>query len=126
MKKLWNKLKNTVINFIKWLWAECKDWRTLVLFGIVCLVVGLPVWGCYLLGFIFKWEWALWVATGMWAFWMLPGAPYFALCVSITLAIKRIFEKKQEKALEKANEDAAQNAEHQPSDTSEDNEEISE
>ena len=122
MKKLWNKLKNTVTNFIKWLWAECKDWRTLVLFGIVCLVVGLPVWGCYLLGFVFKWEWALWVATGMWAFWMLPGAPYFALCVSITLAIKRIFEKKQEKALEKTKVET----ENQKSEELDANEEIKE
>ena len=93
MRKLIRKLWNKALDFFKWVWSECKDWRTLVLLGIVCLVLGLPVWGGYLVGFLFHWEWAFWVATVAWAFWMLPGAPYFALCVSITLVIKRLFER---------------------------------
>ena len=97
MKKLIRKLWNKALDFFKWVWSECKDWRTLVLLGIVCLVLGLPVWGGYLVGFLFHWEWAFWVATVAWAFWMLPGAPYFALCVSITLVIKRLFERAADK-----------------------------
>jgi len=97
VKKLWNKIKTAVVHFVKWLWSECKDWHTLALFGVVCLVLSLPVWLCYLLGFIFHWEWAFWVATAIWGFWMLPGAPFFALAVSITLGIKRLWERKQEK-----------------------------
>ena len=99
MKKLLIRIKEKILSFIKWIWAECKDWRTLVLLGIVCLVLGLPVWGGYLLGLLFRWEWAFWDATVAWCFWMLPGAPYFALSVSITLAIKRIFEKRHAKRL---------------------------
>lgn len=101
MKKLFLKIKKTVINFFKWVWSECKDWRTIVLLGFVCLVLGLPVWGGYLLSLIFGWEWAFVVASVVWAFWMLPGAPFFALSVSITLAIKRVYEKWTEKKKEK-------------------------
>lgn len=97
MKKLYLKLRKMAIDFLKWVWSECKDWRTLILLGVVCLVIGLPVWGGYLLALIFHWNWAFWMASVCWAFWMLPGAPFFALCVSITLAIKKIYEKKMGK-----------------------------
>ena len=97
MKNLFLKIKNSVIKFFKWVWSECKDWRTIVLLALVCIVIGSPVWAGYLLGLIFDWEWMLVAATVVWGFWMLPGAPYFALCVSVTLAIKRIYEKWAEK-----------------------------
>ena len=97
MKKLFGFIKKKVIEFFSWIWQECKDWRTFVLLVIVCIVVGLPVWGGYLLWFITEWAWTLAVATALLAFWWLPGAPYFAVCVAITLAIKRFFEKRQEK-----------------------------
>ena len=97
MKKLINKIWDKFKEFIKWIWSECKDWRTLILLGIVCLVLGFSVWGGYLFGFIFGWEWAFWVATITWGFWMLPGAPFFALSVTITLVIKRVFEKMAQK-----------------------------
>lgn len=110
MKKIVNKLLGKAKEFFQWVWHECKDWHTLVLLGGVCLVLGLPVWGGYLVGLLFHWEWAIWVATVAWAFWMLPGAPYFALCVSVTLVIKRVFErwverKKQKKQADTRNED---------------------
>ncbi len=89
IKKLWDK----ALNFLKWLWAECKDWRTIVLFILVALVIGAPVWVLALLGLIFKWTWAIATAGIVWAFWMLPGAPFFALTLSITLALKKVFEK---------------------------------
>ena len=94
MKKLLIRLLNKAKEFCLWVWHECKNWHTLVLLGIVCLVLGLPVWGGLLLGLLFRWEWAYAVAAVCWAFWMLPGAPYFALCVSITLVIKRVFERR--------------------------------
>lgn len=101
MKKLFVKIKDKILSFIKWLWAECKDWHTLVLLAVVCLVIGLPVWGGYLVGLVFRWEWAFWVATVTWGFWMLPGAPFFTVSVTVTLAIKRIYEKRQEKKRKK-------------------------
>ena len=43
-KKLFEKLKNKFINFCKWVWSECKDWHTLVLFAIVVVLMYAPVW----------------------------------------------------------------------------------
>jgi membrane protein implicated in regulation of membrane protease activity len=100
MKRLFNWAKKKIIDFLKWIWQECKDWRTFVLLVIVCIVIGFPVWGGYVLYFITHWEWALIVATALLAFWWLPGAPYFAVCVAVTLAIKRFFERRKEKLLE--------------------------
>lgn len=89
MKKLLEFIKNKTISFIKWVWSECKDWRTFCLLILVSLVIGLPVWGGYLIGFVFHIHWAIVVASICWAFWMLPGAPFFALSISITLLIKK-------------------------------------
>ena len=97
MKKLFNFVKKKIIEFFSWIWHECKDWRTFVLLVIVCFVIGFPVWGGYLIGMLTGWEWAYWMASALLAFWWLPGAPYFAVCVAVTLAIKRFFEKRQEK-----------------------------
>ena len=109
MKRLFSWAKEKLIEFLKWLWAECKDWHTIALFGIVALSVSFPIWMGYILFFIFKWQWALWVATGLWAFWLLPGAPFFTVTITITLAIKKIYEKKQEKKerLEEGEENVA-------------------
>lgn len=109
MKKLIKKIVNKVVDFFKWVWKECKDWHTLVLLGLVCLTLSLPIWLFYALGFVFHWDWAFWVATAVWGFWMLPGAPFFALSVSITLAIKKIFQKVREKrAREEAKDQVAE------------------
>ncbi|MBQ7828695.1 MAG: hypothetical protein IJ345_00280 [Clostridia bacterium] len=109
MKRFFNWAKNKIVNFIKWLWQECKDWRTFVLLVIVCIVVGAPVWISGLLGILFNWAWAWAVFAALLAFWWLPGVPYFALCVAVTLAIKRFFEKRAEKRLKQAKEDSEPN-----------------
>ncbi len=111
MKKLIQKAINAAKIFLKWVWAECKDWHTLALLGVVCVVLSSPIWVCYILGFIFGWEWAFIVATAVWAFWWLPGAPFFALAVSITLGIKKIYEKKQEKEDKASEEEKQKNGE---------------
>lgn len=89
LKKLIDKLIKKCKDFILWIWHECKDWRTVLLLGIVITVVYSPVWVCYLLYFIFKWKWCFVVATAILAFWAGPFSPFFVICVSITLAIKR-------------------------------------
>lgn len=89
MKKLVDKLIKKCKDFILWIWSECKDWRTVLLLGIVIVAVYSPVWVCYLLYFIFKWKWSFIVATAILAFWAGPFSPFFVICVSITLAIKR-------------------------------------
>ena len=125
MKKLIKKIINTVLSFFKWVWSECKDWRTLILLGVVSLVMSAPIWILGILYFVFHWQWALVAGLAVWGFWMLPGAPFFALAVSVTLAIKKIAQKvrkrKKEKLLEKqpSEETVAEN-ESVPSDDSSD------
>ena len=72
----------------------------------------------YILWFIFDWGWAFWVSTGLWAFWWLPGAPFFAVAVAITLAIKKISETRQAKKAKKQ-QDEAESAEEQPKEATE-------
>lgn len=90
---MFEKLKNKFINFCKWIWSECKDWHTLVLLIIVVVLMYTPVWGGYLLHFIFDVKWGSAVATAYLAFWAGPFTPYFPLCITITFAIKRLIEK---------------------------------
>ena len=92
--------------FLQWLKKECKDWRTFVVLLVVCIILSLPIWLGYLLGFIFHWEWAFWVSTALWGFWLLPGAPFLAVAASLTLSIKKIWEKKEEKDKNKSEDDS--------------------
>ncbi len=84
------ELKAKVIKFGKYVWTECKDWRTLVLLGIVMILAYTPVWLGYLLFHLFKWKWCLAMATGYMLFWAGPATPFIPLCIAITLAIKRV------------------------------------
>lgn len=93
MKTIWIWLKKTVVRFFKWIWSECKDKKTLALLGVVSLILSLPIWLGYLLGFIFGWDWAIWAATAVWGFWLLPGAPFFVVAVAITLGIKKLYQR---------------------------------
>lgn len=92
-KKLFEKLKNKFINFCKWVWSECKDWHTLVLFAIVVVLMYAPVWLGYILYFVFKSKWAMGVASAYLLFWAGPFTPYFPLCIAITLSLKKLIEK---------------------------------
>lgn len=94
IKKIYNRIKQKTKNFLKWIWQECKDGRTLALLLIVITIVYSPVWLGYILHWVFGWSWAGIVATAMLAFWAGPFSPFFVLCISITLGIKRLFERK--------------------------------
>lgn len=98
------KIKDKLINFCKWVWSECKDWHTLVLFLVVVFLMYAPVWGGYLLHILFKIKWGSVVATTYLAFWAGPFTPYFPLCIAITLGIKRLFEKRKNNYSNKADE----------------------
>lgn len=52
-----------------------------------------PVWGGYLLYFLFHWKWAMWMATAVLAFWAAPFTPFFPLCISLTLALRKFILK---------------------------------
>lgn len=87
------KLKEKIKKFLLWIWGECKDVKTLALLLVVIAVVYSPVWAGYLLYGLFGWTWCLAMATTCLVFWAGPFTPFFPLCIAITLAIKRLFQK---------------------------------
>ncbi|HBF15792.1 MAG TPA: hypothetical protein DDW30_09000 [Clostridiales bacterium] len=92
-RKLWEKVKT----FFRWIFDECRDWRTVVLLIAVIAVVYSPVWGGYLLKLIFGWNWAAVMATAVLVFWAGPFTPFFPICIALTLAIKKWWEKRKKK-----------------------------
>lgn len=84
-----NKLRKKIRSFLWWIWRECGNGKTLALLAVVIAVVYSPVWGGLLLHRLFRWKWALVVATGYALFWAGPATPFFPLCVAITLTIKK-------------------------------------
>ncbi|WP_290912412.1 hypothetical protein [Eubacterium sp.] len=93
MKEKMQNLIEKFKKFCKWVWSECKDWHTVVLFIIVVVVMYTPVWGGYLIHLILKKSWGSVMATAYLAFWAGPFTPYFPLCIAITLGIKKLIEK---------------------------------
>lgn len=92
-RKLWEKVKA----FFRWILDECRDWRTVVLLIAVVAAVYSPVWVGYLLKLIFGWRWAAVMATAVLVFWAGPFTPFFPVCVALTLAIKKWWEKRKKK-----------------------------
>lgn len=92
-------LNERIINFIKWIKEQCKDWKTFVILLIVIMIVYFPTWGGYLLYAIFRWNWCLTMATASMVFWAGPFTPFFPLCIAITLFIKKLIEKINEKSI---------------------------
>ncbi len=88
-------IKAKAVKLGKYVWTECKDWRTLVLFGIVMFVMYTPVWLGYILFHLFKMKWALAMMTGYMLFWAGPATPFIPLCIAITLAVKRLIWKRE-------------------------------
>lgn len=87
-----------------WMWNNLKDWRTFLIFGIVCAVISCEVWIPYLMGFI-TWgtdfsAWCFGIASTMWLWWLLPGTPFLPLCIAITIGIKALFNKIKTKKVE--------------------------
>ena len=93
IKDLLIKLKNKFIKFCKWIWKECKDWKTVVIFAIVVVIMYSPVWGGYLCHALFHWKWCSVMATAYLAFWAGPFTPFFPMGIAITLGIRRIIDK---------------------------------
>lgn len=91
IKKLFKK----VIDLIKWIWRECKDWRTLVIFILVWLVMMSPVIVGYILYFITKNEWHLTYSNVVLVFWFGPFTPLIPICIGITFTIKKILRIKE-------------------------------
>ncbi len=86
-----NKLKQKFKSFFKWLWQQLKDWRTLILFIIVFIVMSASVWIWYVLGFILNNAWFYGVGSAVWLFWAGPFTPFIPLCIAITFGIKKLY-----------------------------------
>lgn len=89
---MFSKLKDKFFSFCRWIWKECKDVKTFLLFLLVIAVVYSPVWGGHLLSAIFGWKWATAMASACLVFWAGPFTPFFPICVGITLSIKRLIK----------------------------------
>jgi len=90
----------------KWILRECKDWRTLLVFLIVILIIGSEVWVPYLIGIIFWSNEAVRISmfsvgSACWIFWLGPGTPFLALCIIITMGVKGAFDAIRYKRMEK-------------------------
>lgn len=101
IKRFFKKLWFWISYPFRWLFMECHDWRFLVIFIIVFLVMSSEIWVFYLLSFI-NWgsdfsKWCLGIASACWAFWLGPFTPFIPLCVAITIGIKTIFDKLKER-----------------------------
>ena len=57
---------------MRWLRAQLKDWRNLVIFIIVYIILSFEVWGFYLIGFITGVGWWHAAASACWTFWLGP------------------------------------------------------
>lgn len=97
------RLKARIVSFFRWLWGECRDWRTAVLLLIVAVLIYSPVWAGYLLHLIFGWKWAGVMATAVLVFWAGPFTPFFPVCIALTLSIKRWHEAGRTKKQQKEN-----------------------
>ena len=81
-----------------WIFYNIRDWRTALIFIIVFLVVSSEVWLPYLLGIIFysneTFRITMFsVASACWLFWLGPGTPFLVIVISLTIAIKTLFNK---------------------------------
>lgn len=97
MKSLWNKL----VKLWKWLWKQLKDWRNLVIFAIVSLVVSCEVWVPYLLGFLTGNTYWFTIGSACWAFWLAPFTPFIVICITVTLTVRKIIDRIRSKHREK-------------------------
>lgn len=82
-----------------WIWTNIRDWRTIVIFVIVFLLVSIEVWGAYLVGLIFWNNEAVRIAAfsvgsaGL-VFWnVVPCTPFLLICIFLTITIKGILNK---------------------------------
>lgn len=89
MKWLWNK----ITQWWKTTWKELKDWKTLILFIIVTIILSCEVWVPYLIALITGNGWWWGIGSVCWAFWLGPGTPFTLIAVTLTIAIKKLWIK---------------------------------
>lgn len=101
-KRFWKWVWFLIAYPFVWCWVNIRDWRTALIFLIVCAVVSIEVWLPYLIGAICWSNEALRISmfsvgSACWIFWLGPGTPFLPLCIGITIGVKGIFNKVKEK-----------------------------
>ena len=91
------KLGAKVKAFVKWLLRTLGDRTNIVIFLIVFLVVSCEVWIPYLIAIITGIEWWWAVGSTCWAFWLAPFTPFIPLCIALTAAVRKIYDKIKKK-----------------------------
>lgn len=86
---IWQKIKNAMQSIAR----QLKDWKNWIIFIVVMLVVGSEVWIPGLIGVLTGNAWWYGVAAVCWAFWLAPFTPFLPLCLAITFAVRKIFDK---------------------------------
>ena len=84
------KIKRLMIGILK----ELKDWRNVVIFIIVVIVLGATVWVPLLIGLITKdglWYSIAAIVEGIW----LGPVPFIPICIGLTLLIRRLCVRKR-------------------------------
>ena len=84
-KRLWEKTKEMFI--------KLKDWRNLVIFLIVFVILSCEVWVPYLIGFITGNAWWFGIGSACWLFWLAPGTPFLTICIVVTFAVRKVIDK---------------------------------
>lgn len=100
-QKLWLKFKG----FITWLLKRLKDKTNIVIFCTVCLVLSSEVWISYLMAIITGNEWWWLIGSACWAFWLAPFTPFIPLCLLLTVAVRKVYDRIKKKRTEKDGED---------------------
>lgn len=92
MKNIWRKL----LNLLRRLWEQLKDWHNLVIFLIVAVLLSGTVWIPALLGLITGNAAMYAVAGAVWAVWLGP-LPFFPICILLTVWIRAFLKKIKKK-----------------------------
>ena len=90
-------LPKKLLNLWKWVWNQLKDLKTFLIFIVVFIVMAAGVWVPYLLAILTGNAWWWGIGSSVWLFWAGPFTPFIPLCVTITLAIKKLFFKRRDK-----------------------------
>ena len=97
MKKFFKKIGSG----IKKILLQLKDKTNIVIFILTFLIVSSEVWVMYLLYFITGNAWFLGIGTACWGFWLAPFTPFLPLCIAITIAVRKIYDKIRKRKQEK-------------------------
>lgn len=89
LRKLWGRLKA----FFVWLFKQLRDKTNIVIFFSVFLVLSCEVWIPYLIAIITGIEWWWAVGSACLAFWLAPFTPFVPLCLALTAAVRKIYDK---------------------------------